>query len=457
MAAAGQSAGRILGRNVKTVIRALRRPGLLGSLRGATFLCLLVTLPLCLCGEVRGASSPGKKPNPAAEKTRNRSNAPADAKRKTPPSVPAKTAAPKPLPETSTMCIEAQSGLVICEQNPDVMRPPASMLKMMLLLLVGEGIHDGKWSVETPITVSKHAQGMGGTQVYLKEGEVIKLDDLMSAMCVASANDAAMAVAEGLWGTEDACKKRMNERAIELGMTHTILNSVHGLPPSSGQESDQTTARDMARLGQFCVIDPMIMRWVSRKELVFRPGEDPKPNTNKLLAMMPDCDGIKTGYTHEAGFCITATARRNDIRLIAVVMGADGKRDRFDMARDLLNQGFTQVSRKRVLAKGDPVGSALRVANCETQQVRLTAAEDLTVVVKNDEAAKLEVKVPETPAFLEAPIAAGTVLAEACVQLEGKELARVALVSPTDLPEAGLRWKLVHTIFPHAEAQAQTR
>jgi len=196
------------------------------------------------------------------------------------------------------------------------------------------------------------------------------------------------------------------------------------------------------------------MRWVGQKELAFRPGDAPIANTNKLLGRMPDCDGIKTGYTHGAGFCITATARRNDIRLIGVVMGADGPRDRFEIARELLEQGFAQVTRKRVLAKGDPVGEPIRVTNCETEKVRLTAAEDLAVIVKNEDVGKLEVKVPVAPAFLQAPIAAGTVLAEASVQLQGKELGSVALVPSRDLPEAGLRWKLVHGLTPRAASGA---
>jgi len=442
---------------MKLVAHELCRGRVSHPLRGVMSVCLVAALLLCVGGDAHGALKSGKKAGSSAAKTRKRSSAPAAAKTRAQPGALKKGAAPALLPEASTICIEAQSGLVITEQNADLQRPPASMLKMMLLLLVAEGIHEGKWSLDTLITVSTHARAMGGTQVYLKEGEVIKLDDFMSAICVASANDAAMAVAEGLWGNEEACKKRMNERALELGMTNTVFNSVHGLPPSSGEESDLTTARDMARLSQFCVLDPVIMRWVGQKELVFRPEDAPIANTNKLLGRMPDCDGIKTGYTHGAGFCITATARRNDIRLIGVVMGVDGPRDRFEIARELLEQGFAQVTRKRVLAKGDPVGEPIRVTNCETEKVRLTAAEDLAVIVKNEDVGKLEVKVPAAPAFLQAPIAAGTVLAEASVQLQGKELGSVALVPPADLPEAGLRWKLVHSIMPRAASGTPAR
>lgn len=403
--------------------------------RRAVFLFLASVLVLCIASEAHAA---------------RRKAAPAPAPRKEAPA----RAAEVPLPEVSTLCIEAQSGLVISEQNADVVRPPASMLKMMIMMLVAEGVHNGSWTMDTEITVTKHAQGMGGTQVYLKEGDKFKLSELMAAVCVASANDAAMAVAEGLFGSEEACKKRMNERAAELGMAHTTYHSVHGLPPSKGEECDMTTARDMARLGQFCVLDPLIMSWVGQKELVFRPGDAPHQSTNKLLVQMPGCDGIKTGFTYGAGFCITATAVRNDIRLIAVVMGADQRKERFDLAKELLEGGFAQVSKKRILAKGDPVGDAFRILNCETDKVRLTAADDLTVVVKNDDVAKIEVKVIDPPPYLEAPIQAGAPLLTASVQLAGKELGKVGVVANTDLPEAGWRWKLVRSIRPRNDADA---
>lgn len=415
--------------------------------RWAVVLCL----SLAIATDAAGAGSSSHKAKP---RSKPKTLAAPKASAKTPQRVAPK-ADTNPVADLSTLCIEARSGLVISEQNADLTRPAASMVKMLLLLLVAEGIRDGSWMLETPISATAHAQGMGGTQVFLKQGETFTLDQLMAAVCVASANDAAMVVAEGLWGSEDAYRKRMNDRAAELGMANSIFFSVHGLPPDKGDDPDRTTARDMARLAQFCVLHPLILGWVSQKELVFRPGEAAKFNTNKLLWRMNGCDGLKTGYTRSAAFCVTATAQRDGIRLIAVVMGANGNHDRFGLAQQLLEDGFANVCRKRVLAKGEPVGNAVPVVNCETPKVRLTAAEDLYVVVRKEDADKLEIA-PQLPAFLQPPVSAGTVLGETQVQIAGKLLGTTPLVAATDLAEAGWRWRLIESVLAHP-SRAQTK
>jgi D-alanyl-D-alanine carboxypeptidase (penicillin-binding protein 5/6) len=282
---------------------------------------------------------------------------------------------------------------------------------------------------------------MGGTQVFLKEGEVWTLDQLMQAVSVHSANDAAMAVAEGLWGGEDAYKKCMNERATQLGLKDSAFSSVHGLPPAPGQEPDRTTARDMARLGQICVHDPQILKWTSQKEIQFRPGDAVKLNTNKLLFQMEGCDGVKTGYIANAGFCVTATAMRDNIRLISVVMGSDCNRDRFAIAKQILEDAFTKVCRKKIIAKGDPIGNPIRVANCEVAQVSLAAADDLWAIVKVDDVDKIKLT-PQEPTKLEAPVKAGRTLGEVVAEINGTKLGSVALLTPVDLQKASWSWKL---------------
>jgi len=355
-----------------------------------------------------------------------------------------------PEPDMSTICIEAQSGLVIFEQNADIVRPPASMIKMMLFLLVMEGVHNGDWTLDTPIEVTQHAQDMGGTQVYLGAGEVWTVRQLIEAAAVVSANDAVMAIAEGLWGSEDAYKKAMNEKAAELGMLNSKFNSVHGLPPDNDEDPDATTARDMARLAQFCVLDPQILQWTSQKELQFKSGANVHSSTNKMLWRMEDCDGLKTGYIRSAGFCVTATALREGIRLIAVVMGCPRSTERFKIAQKLLEDGFAQVRRKQVVAKGEKVGEPVPVANCETPSIRLTAEKDLWVVVKENDAANLRV-FSECPVLLRPPIQAGTALGEMRAQLDGKIIGRVMLTAPVSLEEAGWRWKLKNSIKPRAK------
>jgi serine-type D-Ala-D-Ala carboxypeptidase (penicillin-binding protein 5/6) len=352
-----------------------------------------------------------------------------------------------PVPCASYICIEADSGLTITESNAGEVREPASMVKSMLMLLVAEGLDRGDWTLEDPITVSRHAESMGGSQVYLKEGETWTLAELMDAVAVASANDAAMAVAEGLWGSEEQYLDEANARAQELGMVDTVFCSVHGLPPEAGEEPDQMTARDMAVLAQWCVRHPQIITWVNRQELQFRPDEAVKYNTNKLLWHMTDCDGLKTGYTRAAGWCLTATAMRGDIRLIAVAMGCERRNDRFLFAEDLLDSGFQKVERKRLVARGQPIEPETSVLNCEIPAIRLTAAEDFSTVVLSDEPNTVQL-VFEAPEALEAPLEKDAVVGKLYVQRDGQEIGQVPLVTPNHLPAAGWRWKLTRGALP---------
>jgi len=254
-----------------------------------------------------------------------------------------------------------------------------------------------------------------------------------------------MAVAETLWGDEKTYLETANKRALELDMKNTKFNSVHGLPPAPGGEFDVTTARDMARLAQFCVLDPTILGWTSQKELEFRPADPVRKNTNRLLETMENCDGLKTGFTSSAGFCLTATAVRDGIRLISVVMGTTSNGKRFIESQEMLDTAFGQVTRKRVVAKGAPMGEPVPVANCETPTVSLTAADDLWVVVKQDDADKLRVA-PKYPALIQAPLTAGAPVGEVNVELAGKLLGTVALTAPVTLKEADQRWKLKNSL-----------
>ena len=345
------------------------------------------------------------------------------------------------VPPVSSICIEADSGLVLSESNADLPRPAASMVKMVLMLLVAEGLEEGRWTLETPVEASGDAAGMGGAQVYLKEGEVHPLGELMRAVAVASANDAAYAVAEGLWGSVERYLACANERALGLGMIDSKFHSPHGLPPDEGSEHDRTTARDMAILAQWCVRNPHVMDWVGRKEVQFRPEEAVKSSTNKLLWRMPDCDGLKTGFTRAAGFCVAATAKRGGIRLIAVVMGHESKYGRFNLAEELMDQGYRSVRRYQVLARGQAVDPAVPVANCAEESIRLVAGRDLWVTVRQEDQADVEV-VARHPACLRAPLKEADVVGEAQVRVAGHVLGRVPLLAPKDLSEAGWRWKM---------------
>ena len=344
-------------------------------------------------------------------------------------------------PPLSIICIEADTGYILHEENADLPRPPASMLKLMLLLLVAEGLEDGHWALDTPIPVSERAQSMGGTQVYIKSGETYPLSQMATAIAVASANDAAFAVGEALWGSEEACRLRMNERAREIGMLDTEFHSLNGLPPDPGQPYDRTTARDMAILAQWCVRKPKVMEWTGIREFQFKQDQAIRYNTNKLLWRLPDCDGLKTGYTRAAGFCVTATAVRNGIRLIVVIMGHESNTERFKLAEQVLESGFDGLKRFIFIARGQLVEPGVPITNAARENVRLAAADDVWLTIKDSEKDKLAV-VARQPAALRAPLAKGVKAGEATVQLAGRSLATVDLVVPEEVNPAGWRWKL---------------
>lgn len=327
----------------------------------------------------------------------------------------------------SYICIEAETGMVVLEQDADLVRPPASMLKMMQMLLVEEGVEEGKWRYDQTLRASARAAATGGTQVFLKEGEERTLDELMNAIAVTSANDASVVVAEGLWGSVDNCLDAMNRRAAELGMVNTHFYSVHGLPPADGESFDQSSARDMAILGRALTMHPEIMRRTSLLEFQFRPGESPRKNTNELLEQMPGCDGLKTGYIRAAGFCLAGTAVRNDIRLIAVVMGSD-KRGRFSRTREVLEAGFERVRRVEPIRAGVQVGKPVPVYRGVASSVSLVSRENLAATVLADDVDRLVLEFT-APTRLEAPVAAHTEVGVVRLMLDDHVLGETSLLT----------------------------
>jgi D-alanyl-D-alanine carboxypeptidase (penicillin-binding protein 5/6) len=350
-----------------------------------------------------------------------------------------------PAPPVSFICIEAESGMVLAEENADRVRPPASMVKMMLMLLVSEGLEKGSWTLDKTITISKTVEETNESQVFLTEGEQFTLSELMNAVAVCSANDAALAVAEGLWGSEADYIAAMNKRAQELGMKDSLFQTPHGLPTGAGKPTDMTTARDMAILAQQCVKHPSVMQWVGQQELKFRPGQGSRFNTNKLLWTVPGCDGMKTGFTNAAGWCLTATVQRDGMRLITVVMGFTDKNTRFATAARLLDTGFSSVERTLVIAKGQRMNVPVQVMNCATPTVQLVAENDIWVTLPKSAAKGVEV-VPRQPEMIQAPAKAGSVMGEVQVKLDGRVLASTPLALTDSLTAAGWKWKLQESV-----------
>ena len=234
------------------------------------------------------------------------------------------------------------------------------------------------------------------------------------------------------------------ERAQELGMADTVFFSVHGLPPGAGEQYDRTTARDMAILAQYCLRKDVIREWVGTRELQFRPEDAVKYNTNKLLFRMSDCDGLKTGFTRAAGFCVAATAERNGIRLVCVVMGHPSSEQRFRMAGELLEEGFQQLQRYRYIAEGQEIDPPVRVYNADVGEVRLVAAEDAWVALREQDKPLVRV-VALQPGHLSAPVAAGEPVGEAQVRLGDRTIKATPLVVAESIETPSRGWKLAHS------------
>lgn len=238
----------------------------------------------------------------------------------------------------SAVLMEASTGKILYEMNPAEAMPPASVTKIMTLLLVMEAIEDGRLTFDTPVTASAHAASMGGSQIYLKEGETMSARDLIKSVVIASANDAAVALAEHVCGSEAAFVARMNQRARELGMTSTTFENTNGLDDTA--VNHVTSARDIAIMSRALISHPEILTYSSIWMDTIRDGAFGLTNTNRLVRFYRGCNGLKTGSTEKAGFCVSVTAERDGMTLICVIMGAETRDIRNAEATRLLDWGF---------------------------------------------------------------------------------------------------------------------
>ena len=341
----------------------------------------------------------------------------------------------------ATLLMEADTGAILYEKDSHKQRAPASMVKMMLMLIVMEKVRAGELHLSDTIAASAHASKMGGSQVYLREGETFSLEEMMKSIVIASANDACVAVAEHIAGSVEGFLDLMNERATALNMTDSHFATVHGLPPSNGNPTDLTSAHDMAVLARELIKYPEILHWGATKEDNLRDGKFILTNTNKLIYQFPGADGLKTGFHHGAGFNVTATAQRDGVRLIAVVMGAPTSTVRFDEAKRLLAMGFNGYKKVVFIRKDAPVGPEIQVSGSTVRKLRAVAQEDLTLIVKKGVEKQLVTDV-QVPPNIDAPAHRGQVIGEVRVKQQDQILATTAAVVPEEIPQVGLIWRL---------------
>lgn len=255
-------------------------------------------------------------------------------------------------PYLGAVVVDAATGDVLFEDKPDAQGYPASCIKLMDLLVILEKVEQGSLKLDENATVTAESSTMGGSQVYLKEGEIFTIDELLYALMVQSGNDAAVALAIHIAGTKDGFTELMNEKAAALGMSNTVFHSVHGLPPGAGQEPDVSTPHDMTLLCRELLKHKDALRYTSTKERPFRPdAKEPfiMRNHNPLLSTFEGCDGFKTGYFTKAGYSMAVTAMRKDNRVIAVILGSVDRKTRNAKAAELLAKGFLEMGKKESL------------------------------------------------------------------------------------------------------------
>ena len=257
---------------------------------------------------------------------------------------------------TGAITIDAATGAVLFEDNADGPNPPASMTKLMTFAVLHDKLTAGALTLQTPVQITVEDSKMGGTQVYLDPREIFPVEELIYAMMIQSANDAAHALARAAGGSTAAFVELMNAKAHSLGMTHTAFRTPHGLPPPSRREADGalTTPRDFALLCRYLVQNTDVLKYTSVRERKFGTGRAKGPqdmhNHNNLLGKIPGVDGLKTGYTQSAGYCLSATAERNGHRVITVIMGSFGPGRQIDKGRardlkavELIERGFAAL------------------------------------------------------------------------------------------------------------------
>lgn len=343
----------------------------------------------------------------------------------------------------SAILMEASTGQVIFEKNAHERRNPASITKIMTLIVAFDAIRDGKVKLDDKVTISEEAAKQVGTIIFADEGETFTLAELLKSVAVGSANDAAVAVAEHVSGSVEAFVQAMNAKAKELGMKDTEFKNPTGL----SAEGHLTSAYDIALMSRYAVLNyPELVELTSIYEADLQvPWRRNGPifklwNNNKLLTWYPGADGLKTGWTQAAGYCLAATASRNGLRMISVIMGADTWKKRNAEAAKLLDYGFANYTSVELAGKDQKVGE-VAVSRGKAVTVDAVAKAPFAVGIPKGAQDRLQSEV-RLERSVQAPVKQGQVLGEIVATLDGKELARMPVVAAADVPRASL-WESI--------------
>ena len=339
------------------------------------------------------------------------------------------------------LLMEASTGRIICEQNADERRSPASITKIMTLLLIFEHLNTGRITLDSQVVTSAHAKSMGGSQVFLEEGEVQSLDTIIKCIAVASGNDASVAAAEFIAGSEEEFVKMMNNKAKDLGMENTHFEDCCGL---SDSDDHYTTAKDVAIMSRELITKyPQIFEYTKiwMEDITHETSQGTSvftlSSTNKLLKMYEWTTGLKTGSTSKALYCLSATASRDNIDLIAVVMGSPSNKVRFQDAMTLLNYGYS-VSALYEDENKDPLGS-LKVAGGTEDEVPLLYEGPFRYLDIDGQNLSQVEKTISLPEEIQAPVERGEAIGEAVYTLDGRRIGSVSILAELSVEKAGYR------------------
>lgn len=331
----------------------------------------------------------------------------------------------------SAVLMELRTGTVLYEHNSHEQLAPASVTKVMTMLLIMEAVDSGSLSLQDSVTASAAAAAKGGSQVYLKEGETMTVEEMLKSIAVSSANDCACAMAEHLAGSEGAFVERMNQKAAELGMADTHFVNCTGLDDAPEAESHRTSAYDIALMSrELMVKHPEIRRFTTVWMDTVRNGAFGLTNTNKLIRFYKGATGLKTGFTSGAGYCLAATAERDGMELVAVVMGADSSGQRFDTCRQLLDYGFAGYALVSPEPESGPAEVNVVLGKEETVSAKL--AEATPILVEKEQRAGIRLE-PHLEPSVTAPVSRGQRLGTLTVYSGDRVLAELPLVAAREV------------------------
>ena len=346
----------------------------------------------------------------------------------------------------SALLMDFNTGKIIYSLNENEKLPPASVTKIMTILLTMEAISNGKLTMDDKVIVSEYAAGMGGTQIYLEAGETQRVEDLLRAVIIRSANDASVALGEGISGSNEAFVKLMNDRAKSLGMNNTHFSNPSGLPI----DDHYTTAYDIALMSRELLKYSSITKYLTSymEDLVVGKKKDSTQtmvNTNKLIKEYDGITGLKTGSTSEAGYCISASAKRGDLQLIAVILGGKTGAMRFTEAKKLLDYGFANYDSLNLGKKNDTI-STIPIEKADSTSIELVLERDSYALISKENKGKVEKEIIYKEK-IQSPVLKGDTLGELIYSVDGKEIDKVNLVAKNDVSSAGLLLLLKRTII----------